>query len=833
MYTRHVARKSVGGKAPMKFGKRPANPYPQESKKVKPSVNITKLQDRLAKSQEIDLSSEEGIRSYVELKYERVNPLVKNWIFNDLMTRKGNQTSNDVITAETMNGLKHLDTDVKYLLLEFVPTVSSWNSHKSSRYNFTSNTNNNYDYLPNLNQIKRSNEMELGLDNQVATFCKMRLINKEFNKRMLKKLLGVTHITLNESSMRNQGKFFFELLKMQNYYLNKLKHNNRYDIDFMFLFDDSTVQYMGISNAYSGYGGSMFGSFNSYSPPFTNSIPVMIDESSSSSENDTFIIGSSLDKTLTERSLHHTPLQGISSSHDCSDMLTEKELYESVDFSFSKFQNNPVVEYNQQAIANLENYTIERITITCTSILAYPFLQFISKACKNLKILDIGAEQFVVFSDMNSASLENINISVSDIGASGISFAVMSSLIESLIYCNIPKLKTVNITNFTEYSDEDVYNYFSTLSPPDTVQFHVGRVNTSEYKQYGRDNAKKIITIRFAKPNDLSLPVIQQLHHVFNLDTLNQNGSLFGILFSGGYLDLERKKEILELAYKCYRIPMEHFAKFYLVKPLDVNSHSLLQYMIYLCEEYQDGRLPLLNNLNTIPGLLMLYCMECGWDFRKYIDQVILSSARAENASSLVLSLLDNFDISERTLTSLLLLIVSTSKIPSSAPKDCSLLNQVICWALAKNRKALNSVLVQSVPCSSAYGTVVSLPILGLIFGYCDPFFLTDFINKADDHTLQVLESYSNQRGDTILHILLLRLKKIEGHYGLLCDMIRKMPSLLNRLNAHVQSPMHLVFLRFPTDFVNQIIEEFKPDMTITDYMERTPKDVALYFSLQ
>ncbi|KAL9655152.1 hypothetical protein ABK040_008928 [Willaertia magna] len=223
--TKQIARRSTGGKAPRKqLGGRNWG-YNNNN-----LMNNSKIKEILKEYQEKRILKQTTSKEIAD-RYKNDENLVKIWISQDQKEKNKEIKSNEII----LHNLKDLTLDLKYEIISFIPTYSNTyalqnklNIEKSLDQLFNSAyyprrrnrnllLNNNYSSddkevieKSNENKKKLNNvikhllepntvkeECKLTIDNALVTFHKMRLINKEYNRRMKLRILTLEHLNLD------------------------------------------------------------------------------------------------------------------------------------------------------------------------------------------------------------------------------------------------------------------------------------------------------------------------------------------------------------------------------------------------------------------------------------------------------------------------------------------------------------------------------------------------------------------------------------------------------------------------------------------------------------
>ncbi|KAL9653558.1 hypothetical protein ABK040_000478 [Willaertia magna] len=202
-------------------------------------------------------------------RYRNDEPLVKVWISQDQNKKKIEKEENDNITLQKQ--LKELTLDLKYEIISFIPTYSNTylsinklyiNKMAEQVLNPKGNGAFGYTHFQGKNTKPRNREEEENnkkkmvevvksllepnnikeeskfiMDSKLVTLHKMRLINKEFNRRMKLKILTLNHLNLdfiliegtkNTDAVALHDQFVLKKLKLWKL-MNLLKHQKLYN----------------------------------------------------------------------------------------------------------------------------------------------------------------------------------------------------------------------------------------------------------------------------------------------------------------------------------------------------------------------------------------------------------------------------------------------------------------------------------------------------------------------------------------------------------------------------------------------------------------------------
>ncbi|KAL9654585.1 hypothetical protein ABK040_006649 [Willaertia magna] len=221
--TKQTARKSTGGKAPRKqlaskFGVRRTHTFTQQSK-IKEILTEYHERKRLLKQQSEFTNNKDLVN-----RYKNDESLVKVWISQD-QKKKQKEDLEKINENTIVKYLQDLTLDLKYEIISFIPTYSNTYA-LTTKFNVERNIIQTLSYIPsfmgkgttkedleNIQEIKKQKildgakcllepksvkeECKMTIDTPLLTFHKMRIINKEFNRRMKLKILNLEHLDLN------------------------------------------------------------------------------------------------------------------------------------------------------------------------------------------------------------------------------------------------------------------------------------------------------------------------------------------------------------------------------------------------------------------------------------------------------------------------------------------------------------------------------------------------------------------------------------------------------------------------------------------------------------
>ncbi|KAL9653584.1 hypothetical protein ABK040_000503 [Willaertia magna] len=229
--TRACPRKSTGYR------------IPRRKLSSETAADISDVKEILKEYNEKLLQNNNNEKDLNEL-YRNDEPLVKVWISQDQRNSKIVK-ENDKITLQKQ--LKELTLDLKYEIISFIPTYSNTYSLTNKLnvsklteqvLNGSLHSNNPKTRDREEDEIKKEKmikvvetllepnnvkeECKFTMDSKLITFHKMRLINKEFNRRMKLKILTLNHLDLDFILLEGTSNISFKTI-FDDFALKRLK----------------------------------------------------------------------------------------------------------------------------------------------------------------------------------------------------------------------------------------------------------------------------------------------------------------------------------------------------------------------------------------------------------------------------------------------------------------------------------------------------------------------------------------------------------------------------------------------------------------------------------
>ncbi|KAG2383695.1 hypothetical protein C9374_004366 [Naegleria lovaniensis] len=196
---------------------------------------------------------EKRIEKYVEEQYSNDCGLAKQWIKNDLKKQKKQQKVRDTTCRHgelDLSLLSTLDENVKFDILEFIPTYSKWKAFiqegKQAKYldviKFPRINDNDSNQGTFQKEVMSAHEYRLDLP--FITFHKMRLICKRFNTRMMRRILQTTELIVCNFSFTIIT-YFATFLRMQRLFK---ENNDKLPTDSIYLYSDQMLLSINFQN---------------------------------------------------------------------------------------------------------------------------------------------------------------------------------------------------------------------------------------------------------------------------------------------------------------------------------------------------------------------------------------------------------------------------------------------------------------------------------------------------------------------------------------------------------------------------------------------------------
>ncbi|KAG2393746.1 hypothetical protein C9374_007277 [Naegleria lovaniensis] len=294
------------------------------------------------------------------------------------------------------------------------------------------------------------------------------------------------------------------------------------------------------------------------------------------------------------------------------------------------------------------------------------------------------------------------------------------------------------------------------------------------------------------------------------------NGSsqllLKDILKLASDVDIEKAKQFISYVIKDLRVPCQDLN----LCELSFNSltdQCIAQYIVYLCNEYQGGRLlrvPGLHDRGSEEFLLLL--LSYGWNCWKQKDELIYMMCSWITKHHYILEFLlrnfyNNWDVD--ALYSLMVHCCRRKRIRA--------LDAILSYCLVNKEEVLMKALTMPVKCLHIPSTwemraasvdTCTTPLLGLVIQYCAQsyggFLMQRIIERMSQEQFDSLGA--NENGDNILHLFAFAVNSTKMSGSLLLTLIRKAPHLLRAENSKKQTP--LMMIQLPESFLERCIEQ-------------------------
>jgi len=190
------------------------------------TVKFFKLQQERKNQFPSDRKDDETIKREIEENYGNVCEMVKDWIFEDI---KKKQVVKKVEEFD-LSLLDRLDNDVKFAIIEFLPTFTEWKDFKLEE-----------GYRRGIgfpHKIERDFRFSHRVDTDLVTFHKMRVLCKRFNRLMMSKIMNVKQLFISSNMNPMQCEYMATLLRMQRIYKD---NNGNFPTQSIFLYEDLKI----------------------------------------------------------------------------------------------------------------------------------------------------------------------------------------------------------------------------------------------------------------------------------------------------------------------------------------------------------------------------------------------------------------------------------------------------------------------------------------------------------------------------------------------------------------------------------------------------------------
>ena len=666
-----------------------------------------------------DRNDDETIKKEIDENYGNVCQTVKDWIFNDMKRKKQVEKKEE---AFDMSLLDRLDDNIKFEIIEFMPTYTKWQELKKEE-----------DYLQSIgfpHRIERSFRLSHRVDTSLVSFHKMRILCKRFNRIMMEKIMNVKQLLITDNMDNQKFAHIATFLRMQRIY----KENNcKLPTNSIYLYEDTKIILQDIEQAPSLYGsgnGTPFGVTGFGAPPFT---ATSLTPFRSTVHNLGATFGSNSTPVDTkEESKDESWENGLEQKYTISSGINinrreeekeEKEEHEYLPLlNRSEFRSTANISHVDCNSFIGKNTTIERL-ITFTERFANPII----KSLESLKYLDLGGPCRLTAEDDFSLHLEEITC------FSGIPSYQPPNV--KTISFNEPNPFRGKQSDVTYKQANEIMDYLKNLDMGTVLQF-LQEFNTCSFRTFG------------SQPTHIERNIFRDLK--------TRQG-------------LELSKTLLD--YLCHiNFPIETMP-FFITYLSDNYSQALFQYMIYLSNEYQEGRLYSCRKGSIFedPSYSVLF----GWHFWKQTSQLVHIFADNSGMFPLILSHSSN-----------LLFEVTFPVLVHACVQQRKDAGQILGELLECNPEAVYQAIAKPVACVGN----VHVPLFALLMKQIGHggFMLQRILDGMTPESVANIPK--TERGDNILHIYLRNAKDHLNPY-IFIQIMKKAPNFIHEKNNSGSSP--------------------------------------------
>ncbi|EFC44875.1 predicted protein [Naegleria gruberi] len=619
-------------------------------------------------------TSYEAFRNVVsDNLYFAVGDVARGWIEQD-QKRLESQINVQQLEIDC-ELIRKLNIDIRYDIIEFIPTTSRWKSLERKFKDLNS--------CP----IWLNKVLEEGgycTDIPMVNYHKMRVISKEFNRRMMIKILSMEELVL-VSGDKNYLKRILYLLKQQEFYkTNTLQDNELY----LYQNDDCSSKII---------------------PKhlFQDGVPIF----SGKLERDTKDVDERY--YLDDGFFFHAPPPPIPISKNL------------LDYNYTKlvFRSSPVLQKNN-SINEFEGNTIVKHLV-----LLDPSANFITKHCKKV-------EKVTLFGDSEQL-LETVN-----------ELEIITNTKEEDILMKKYKCNTFKFPNST---GNGMKKYLSLMS-----------------KKFG---SKFIDYMMSCIPNSFD----------------------FTKLMDSPYRsDLFLMKEILDILVIDIQLPIAGLA----LNGLEVSNPEVFQYLIYLSNTYQNGKL----FLNEESERLIYFGMFNGWRFEANLEELLFCTLSDEVFLTVLYSI---GKISRDLCLSLVKYYYSSC--------NYIYLEKLVLYLLKTQKDEFMQLWYEKIQCLpknfEIYSEFVHVPLLVIIISQTSPFTIDIIFKELDNQDLSLYEE--NEFGDNFLHYIQLALYNHKISSYPITGLLKKVPFLLGKENKAGVTPFDLIKHNSYSVFTEFVTEEY------------------------
>jgi len=813
---------------------------------------------------QVKTNPEEDILS----RYENCSDLNKLWIVKDQARKRSLNTyesSSDNLDTQL---LKTLSNDLKYEIISFIPTYSKRGCLLEMENNIKINSKLStipMDELlkhvcdplnPYELEKRRKKECIYLQDSEWVTNHKMRLIDREYAKRMKMKIINSPIIDLSTQSLMSWTEKSTQATSNCNYLLALLKaqadlSNNELDMTNPFI-------YSGLEIINSFHSVDSDSKKKSQAQEFLESSrAVVFNEDSEEEEQnepkniDTNMSLEEVDNKINE--IIETQYSSEDESDDDSSVFSSDAEYSLFSQTISGFCPDKVITSYRHSIPfatsslNCVNHAnLKRVQLKHWEMAQYigsnPLINSISlqsgvpekifsvlfKVCTNLKTINLYEfeemlDAIPLEGEVLSHSLEYMNYY----------FPEITDLFEVATNMNrflkaFPSLKMITFRACGEDLIDMAVESFDEIEPSATrniifnVDGQIHETNPEDTTRRTRRNVERTVTFRFMSVENTDFFVEQHKYFSCNTD------QLVDTLFSTQY-DIGDKKDIIDALCRDLMLPVEAFDHNILFKSSN-DMRPIYEYLIYVANEYQNSRIHISCNRHSIETAVA-GIIQAGWDYEKAqaLDEIsfIISEERLTNVLNRIREQYGNEEKFESLVRSIL---ITHCKSFRGEVYLLSLLRYIAENSLNSNRILAPVPTLTYLPNTTTL-SVVNVPLINLT---CNEHTNGNHYRTQIEIVKMMTPSellFQNENGDSCLHISCYFDKNQNVRVDNLVydEMLKKQPLLPHLINKDNQNILHLIcYVSRNIPLLFYLIENYQVDLYSEDRYGNTPFQLGL-----
>jgi len=772
-----------------------------------------------------DRNNDDEIKKEIDENYGNVCQQTRDWIFQD-MKKKASVSKKD--EEFDLSLLSLLDDDIKFEIIEFIPTYSKWSDFRKEE-----------EYLQNIEypyKIDRPFHLSHRVDPSLVSFHKMRILCKRFNRVMMTKIMNVKQLfveDMNEIHFSHMA----TLLRMQRIY----KENNcKLPTDSIYLYYDAKLLFEEVPTKPKT---SRFGA----STPFTSTVsdsndlpfkfgaPETLDTSASfkidKSLNFPSVSGFGSD-SITMDSINTNSITSATTAASVSsdlpvkfgvpetlDTSTALKIDKSLNFpSSSGFGSDSArVEFTESVnVPFCAPETLDTNTVEINSSLNFPASSGFGS--DSVTIDSINSVPPDVTQEYDLSFLSARPTSCTSFFAQYYGFVQPDTIISDL-FSYSGRFEALDLTSFIGRNTtierlilfkEGDYNQ-SLLNCCASLKYLIVSGNLRSLDIVNLESIEEVIITARCYVNSTTAKVtyytdtnffganmtleenleirsaiekMGKAHATKFYQEFGRTGGMFGasdtsiihfILKYTSETNLEAAKSFIDYLFQInYPVEVGFIQQ---IQHLSPAAQAIFQYLIYRTNEYQDGRLTKISS--SMESLTNSMAILFGWHFWKQSQELIHILAADKSLLPLTLTMLKDRLCSDMVYSALVYQLAKSFNV-----------GQMLGGLFIHSPNAVCQAVTRNVSCSLGK---LSIPLLGLLLlgktNVSSPYILGRIVDGMSAENLNSITTTNT--GDNVLHIYLNTPTNADP--SLIIKLLQKFPHLLHDKNNIDQSPYQML----------------------------------------